>query len=179
DTARAQMKREPWNAQEIITEAITGKIRELGERQKAYDRSTVDGQLAIDGLQAQIDGMDRTRSEIKAGAEKIAKLKKQGYAPLMRFGRYSVHVWSEGQNGKPATEFFGMYESEREANAAARALQKDFPDYVVDKGIMSQEAWRLFNGVSPDTLEVFARALGADESEVFQEYLRLTVNNRS
>jgi hypothetical protein len=37
----------------------------------------------------------------------------------------------------------------------------------------------VFQGLSPDTVEVFRQAAGLDEQPLFQQYLRLAVNNRS
>ena len=108
----------------------------------------------------------------------VQKLKKEGYAPLMRFGEYTVYVTQEGEDG-PEQVFFGMYESQREANAAAKALTEEYPDAEITQGVMSKEAWRVFNGLSPDTVEIFAKAAGLDQEPLFQQYLRLAVNNRS
>ena len=44
---------------------------------------------------------------------------------------------------------------------------------------MSQEAYKLFSGIPVESLEMFAGAIGAEKSQVYQEFLRLTKNNRS
>ena len=112
--------------------------------------------------------------------EKIDNLKANGYAPLMRFGQYTVTV-SDAETG--ATEFFGMYESRLEMNRAHRALREEYGDaFNVERGLVSTEAWKLFKGVSPETLAIFGEAAGmdsAERSEIFQKYLRLAVANHS
>lgn len=109
--------------------------------------------------------------------ERIEKLKEEGYAPLMRFGEYKVHVLDEDG----ATLFFGLYESRREANKMARELATDpaFQGAKVEQGTISQEAYRLFSQVPLDSLEMFAEAIGADQSDVFQEFIKIARNNRS
>lgn len=122
------------------------------------------------------------KAQIKASVEKfnrVQKLKGEGYAPLMRFGQYTVDATTTDAGGAPERVAFFMFETEREANAAARKLRAADPTLTVTQGVMSQEEWRMFQGVSPDSMELFAEALGADQSEVFQKYLKLTLNNRS
>jgi predicted RNA methylase len=106
---------------------------------------------------------------------KIIALKGQGYAPLMRFGNYTVYV--VGPNGEQ--EYFGMFESKREMNRMAREMQEQYPNATVTMGTRGEMGWQLFQGVSPDVLEVFAEALGVDQTAVFQEYLKKAVNNRN
>lgn len=120
-------------------------------------------------------GDTSTAKMIDDKAGRVAQLQREGYAPLARFGQHTVYV--VGPKGEQ--EYFGMYEGEAEANRAARALQESHPDSVVTQGIMSKDAWQMFQGISPDTLELFADSLGVGENEVFQEYLKKTINNRS
>lgn len=131
--------------------------------------------------QAKIDqrnaAIARMREQIKAMTKlfnRIAKLKNDGYAPLMRFGQYTVSVRDVDDNHV----YFGMYESQAEANRAARAFREDMPDASVQTGVLSQEQFRLFQGLTPETVELFALNSGLDKDELFQDYLRLAVNNR-
>ncbi len=103
----------------------------------------------------------------------IEDMKKCGYAPLTRFGQNFVHAMDDSGE----TQYFGLFESEREANKMRRELADQFPK--VEVGKMSQEYYKLMAGVPMDAMEVFANAVGADQSEVFQQYLRLAKNNRS
>jgi len=105
----------------------------------------------------------------------VGRLKERGYAPLSRFGKFWVHVVDDqGQ-----TQYFGMAETRSEANQLARALRAEFPQGTVEQGVMSQEFHKLMSAVPIDAMELFAEAIGADESEVFQKYIQLAKNNRS
>ncbi len=106
---------------------------------------------------------------------RIDELKAQGYAPLSRFGRYTVDVvGADGQR-----QFFGLFESEAEANARARQFRQTEPDATVSQGVLSEEAYKQFQGMTPETLELFAELAGVEKNEIFQEYLRRAKNNRS
>lgn len=115
--------------------------------------------------------------QINDKAVKVEKLKDEGYAPLMRFGRHTLHITDkEGR-----TLFFGMYESSFEANRARRELEADpeFKGANFTRGKASQEAYRLFSGMPLDALELFAEATGNEDNAIYQEYLKLTKSNRS
>lgn len=119
----------------------------------------------------------KLQRKVAAQYKRIADLKEQGYAPLMRFGKYKVHIASK--DGE--TLFFGLYESAGEANAMARDLAADpeFKGATVEQGVLSQEQYRLFSQIPLDSMELFANAIGANEAAVFQEYLKLAKSNRS
>lgn len=109
-------------------------------------------------------------------AEKIQELKDKGYAPLQRFGQYTVTVQEEG-GGRPA--YFGLYESEAEANRDLRAFKEAYPDATVTAGVLSQDDWQMFRGVTPETIGVFAELMGVSQDKAFQEYLKQATSNRS
>lgn len=121
-------------------------------------------------------GQDDAADMVEAKAEAVDRLKSEGYAPLMRFGQHTVHV-----HGPLGTEFFGMYESRIEANTMARKLRGDpeFDGMQLEQGVMSQESYKLFAGLSVDSLELFASVAGDTTNPVYQDFLRLTKNNRS
>lgn len=140
----------------------------------------------IGALNAQIaaaGGKDERKEglakDISAKAARVQQLIEQGYAPLMRFGQYTVDVTQADQQGKSERLYFGMFDGEREANAMAREMSAQYPIAHVKQGVLSRESYRLFQGVSPDTLELFADAVGASDSAMFQDYLKLAINNRS
>jgi diguanylate cyclase (GGDEF)-like protein len=127
-------------------------------------------------------------SDVEAKGARVRELKGKGYAPLMRFGQYTVYVTEQTPGGDTKQVYFGLYESNADANRAAKALRAEFPEATVTEGVLSQEAYRLFQGVTPDTLELFGdmvtvgpdgRKVKIGETEIFQQYLRLAVNNRS
>ncbi|WP_262880421.1 PLxRFG domain-containing protein [Pseudomonas paralcaligenes] len=114
-------------------------------------------------------------------AERVAQLQAEGYAPLSRFGKYTVDVVD--QDGE--RQYFSLFESKREANLMAEQMKVAFPGANISQGTLSEEAYKLFAGITPETLELFGNALGFDsqgdsaQNQAFQEYLRLTKTNRS
>lgn len=151
-------------------------LRELAITDRAEFRQGVDDYLAKQAEAGDTNAAE-LRQQIQAKYDRIDGLKTEGYAPLMRFGKYKVHVAdAEGQ-----TLFFGLYESRKAANEMARELAGDpqFKDARIEQGVLSQEQYKLFSAMPLDSLEMFAQALGAEQSEVFQEYIKLAKNNRS
>lgn len=126
----------------------------------------------------QIDVVHTAIEKVDKIHKRAVALQKGGYMPLMRFGRYSVNVFVSAK-GKKVEKFFGMYESQAEANRAARALEREFPDATIEKGIMSKESYRIFQGISPDTIELFSEIAGLDEHPLMQQFIQLTVSERS
>ncbi|MEQ6307444.1 PLxRFG domain-containing protein [Delftia acidovorans] len=103
-----------------------------------------------------------------------------GYAPLSRFGRYTLDVVD--QEGK--RQYFGMYETMKDANLAKIQMSQAFPGAVITQGTMSQQSFKLFAGITPETLEIFKDMVVGKEADaatrkVFDEYLKLTKNNHS
>ncbi|MFG5779851.1 PLxRFG domain-containing protein [Comamonas sp. J-3] len=110
-----------------------------------------------------------------------ADLQARGYAPLSRFGRYTVDVVDK--SGERL--YFGMYESQRESNLAKLKLAQGFPGAKITQGTMSAEAYKLFAGMTPETAEQFGAMLGLNkdgdtaQDQAYQEYLKLAQNNHS
>ncbi len=113
-------------------------------------------------------------------AAKINELKKQGYAPLSRFGRFTVDVVVDGKR-----EYFGLFETEADSNKMAAKMRMSFGRENVAQGTMSQKEFELFQGITPESLELFGNMMGLDstgneaQDKAFQTYLKLTKNNRS
>ena len=113
-------------------------------------------------------------------ADKAKGLMDRGYAPLSRFGKYTVYVENNGEQ-----EYFGLFEDKAEAAKMARQMRENFPDGEVTHGTMSEESHKLFAGVSPETIELFGDMLGLADSdnaaskEAYETYLKLAKNNRS
>jgi hypothetical protein len=127
-------------------------------------------------------GDEKLAQDIRDKAKKISKLKSEGYAPLMRFGKHSVYITGKDSEGKTTQLYFGLYETKREANKAGREMMAAFSDdktATMTRGTISEQAYKLFANMNPETLELFAEALGASEKEIVQEYLRKAKNNHS
>lgn len=141
----------------------------------------------IDEVMKAVNDLEALRDSFIDKADKIHELQEQGYAPLMRFGEYTVDVVRLDKDGKPVMDedgnpdrpFFGMFESEAEARKAEKALAEEYPGYTVTRGVLSVEASQLYRGLTPETAELFARMLGTDTDDAFQAYLKQAVANRS
>ena len=113
--------------------------------------------------------------------EDANRLKEEGYAPLQRYGRYTVDVVDKDG----VRQYFGMFETARDSNQMALRMKSVFPGAAVTSGTMSEQAFKLFQGVTPETLERFGEMLGLKaegneaQDKAFQEYLKLTKNNHS
>ena len=114
-------------------------------------------------------------------AAKVQELQEQGYAPLSRFGKYTVDVVDA--NGE--RQYFGLFETQREANIMDMKMRKGFGQDAVSQGTLSNEEFKLLAGITPESLELFGNMLGLDstgddaQDQAFQEYLRRTKTNRS
>lgn len=119
---------------------------------------------------------ERIKAEVQEKIDHIDSLKARGYAPLMRFGKYSVTV-TDGD----AVKFFSLYESAADAARAARLLaqNEDFKNDEIRRGTMSQEEFKLLKGLSPETLDLFAGISGMEKNEAFQLWLKQATANRS
>jgi hypothetical protein len=175
--------------------AVSDMLRYLGTdsegvRQQALDAKNLDG--ALNAMIAHLDQLieqqptrakvlEDSKRAIKEKAGQAIGLMARGYAPLSRFGEYTVYA--VGKDGEQL--YFSMFESERDANKMAREMQEQYPDATVTQGTMSQESYKLFSGVTPETLALFGESLGLEESgvdaksEAFQQYLKMAKTNRS
>lgn len=111
-------------------------------------------------------------------ASDAQKLKREGYAPLMRFGQYTVYV-SEMQAGALVQRYFGMFESKAEMYARARDMQELYPNATVTTGTMDQAQWELYQGLSLDSLAAFAETTGFAKDPLFQDFYKLALSSRS
>lgn len=158
-------------------------------RQQMLDAPTADaaGMILRDHLFAlaeqnpdRAEVLNDTANKIVEKADKVKDLIAKGYAPLSRFGSYFVSVKKGDEQ-----VFFSLYESKLAAAGAARRMRVEYPDAHVSNGTMPQEAFKMFAGVSPETLELFGEMLGLEEgadgasNQAFQQYLKVAKNNRS
>ena len=136
-------------------------------------------------MQSDAKRRDAMRKAIEAAQERVQTaqaLMQRGYAPLTRFGRYTLDVVdAQGQR-----QYFGLYESRREANVAAIHMRSQYPGAQVTQGTLSDDAYKLFAGITPESLELFGDLLaapgqgkGKGQDKAFQAWLQLARNNRS
>jgi hypothetical protein len=127
------------------------------------------------------DRLMQIHNQVVDRATQARDLMDAGYMPLSRFGQYTVDV----VDAAGERQYFGMFESQRDSNLMRLKMQSAFPGAKVVQGTMSQQAFKLFQGVTPESLELFGNMLGLDSSgndakdKAFQEYLKLAKNNHS
>ena len=119
--------------------------------------------------------------QLRATVDRVQDLLKHGYMPLSRFGKYTLEVID--QDGERV--YFGLFESQADSNRMALQMRNVYKGAKVTQGTMNDEKYKLFAGITPETVELFGNMLGLDEegqdakSKAFQEYLRMAKNNHS
>ncbi|CAB4122465.1 AdoMet_MTases domain containing protein [uncultured Caudovirales phage] len=183
---RRQIIDDPKNAPSFIIPVIIKQVKMLDAAIKSAKDMGADEQAA--NLEASRNLYLDTKRRIETIFAKAKTLKQAGYAPLMRFGDYTVTVMAidpetgkvlRDDNGETITEFFGMFETQGEANAAFTKMQADYGEenYRITKGVKAQETHRLYQGISPETLALFAEEVGADTA--LKKYYQVALTERS
>lgn len=162
-------------------DAIRQKAIDTGDVNKAAEMLRDHLYRAGDVDAARKDVLNDTAEKMIEKAERASDLMKRGYAPLSRFGQYTLDVVAPDGT----RNYFGMFESATERSKMQRQMAANFPDATITQGTVSQEAYKMFAGVSPETLELFGDMLGLEAqgddagSKAFQEYLKVAKSNRS
>jgi len=182
----------------IDTTARADMMRMIGEeyrdmREAVMEAPTLDDALTLvtrtlqDEAKANPDSSERLmalHNSVVAGATKARDLIAKGYAPLSRFGSHTVDVL----DAKGERLYFGLFETAREADAMQANMAEVYkgePGVQIGRGTLSKEEYKLFAGVTPESLEAFGTMLGLDtegneaKDAAFQEYIRRTKNNHS
>lgn len=184
---RRQIIDNPGQAQGLIANDLKKQMRMLEvaiEKAKKLGAEEQQAELesALKSYQSTLDNIDKIFVTSK-------NLKVAGYAPLMRFGKFTVSVQQinpatgqvlRDENGESQTLFYKQYETEGEAKAVRRQMQAkyaDRDDVRVSAGTKSQTAHELYNGITPETLALFAEAIGADNA--MRKYIELAMTERS
>ncbi|MFA5630357.1 MAG: PLxRFG domain-containing protein [Porticoccaceae bacterium] len=175
DTAEARIKGEIGAMIRVIQTAIASAER---AGNAAY----------ADELKSALEGYKDTYNRVNDIFETVRNLKEAGYAPLMRYGNYAVTVRALDPAGGPALDedgnpiilFHGRYDSERKANKAEREqreLYEGNPLVRVSIGTVNSDRHKLYRGVDPESLALFAEAIG--EKKIADEQIRLARSERS
>lgn len=184
---RAKVIESPNDAPVLLREEIDNQIKAL--RLAVAAAKNAEDKQAQAELTATLDSYKKTLRQVEQIFTKALNLKLAGYAPLMRFGNFTVEVQhvdpitgavERDEDGKPMTIFFGRYETQREAIKARSNLEAHFSgrdDVRVTAAPYNPDRHQLYVGVTPETLELFADSVGA--SKAVEEYIRLTRSDRS
>ncbi|WP_151721071.1 PLxRFG domain-containing protein [Acinetobacter ursingii] len=104
---------------------------------------------------------------------RLEQLKVQGYMPLMRFGKYYMRVVD------PTTKevaYRQHFESEAERNLFVRNYKA--PDgYKVESSQINELEHKLFQGVSPETVALFAKEAGLPVGDAEAAYIKHAVRD--
>jgi hypothetical protein len=164
---RAASSDTPGDAVRAVKEAVERRLEAV---QKALDGQP--NQHTPDLMQRRQD-LRKLQATIAEKVNRIADLKAAGYAPLMRFGPYAVDVI----DGEGQRVYFGLYESQAEANKAARKFRES--GLQVSQSVMPQKQFEALKGVSPETAMLFAEMLGVEKNEAMQKWLQNAVAEQS
>lgn len=177
----------PGAAESLIGASIEQQIKKL---QRAYDaakKAGNEGQAA--SFEETLNGYFAVIKQIEKIFNTARNLKAAGYAPLMRFGKYTVTVQAmdpatgnliRDEEGNAVTMFFGKFETEGEAQNVLQAMQIQYAgreDVKISAGVASELGYEMYSGISPETLALFAEALGADK--VMKKYIEEAMSERS
>jgi len=152
---------------EAVLEAKT--VTEAAEMLRSYLMSLAD--MDPDNAESLI----ATANKMIDKGDRAADLMARGYAPLSRFGTYTLDVVDA--NGERV--YFGLFESRMEADRMAKQMAAEYPGGRVEQGTLSEESYKLFAGVSPETVALFGDMLGLEDNGAYQDYLKLAKSTRS
>lgn len=184
---RRQVIDNPAGAEAMMTGEIRKQMNMLDVAIRAAKK--LGNQEQASELQAARNGYAETLGKIEKIFATSKNLQRAGYAPLMRFGKYTVTVQAvdpmtgavaRDEDGESITEFYGQYETQGEANAVFAKMQERYgndPGYKVTDGVKSQKGNELYAGISPETIALFAEAVGADKA--MKKYIELAMTERS
>lgn len=136
---------------------------------KKIDTLTKGKPEKAEARQAAIEAIDRVY-------KKANDLKDQGYVPLMRFGKYFVRIWNP-TTGEVA--YRQHFESESERNIFYRNYDKaNIPaGFEIEQGQINELQHKLFQGVSPETVALFAKESGLPIGDAETAYIKYAVQN--
>jgi hypothetical protein len=188
-TVRYEVISSPGNAEDILTKAINKRIAlEQLIYKKARDNEAPKAKL--ERMESEIKGLMDAREMMYDVFKKAKALKEAGYTPLMRFGKFKVSVEEvdphtgktviDDKTGEPRTLYFGRFETEGEAEAEYYRLVQLYRDHAnlsVKAGPVNDIQYRMYAGLSPETLALFAEEIGADQ--VMKTLYQTAVSERS
>lgn len=168
----------PNNALETIVNALREQYKPMLDEIKAEKKLDKPDQAKIDQLDKDSQPLIELAGSVGKVFEHVNDLKKAGYAPLSRFGKYSLTAYDNNGN---VVEFY-RFETEFEAKQKERKLNKS-TDYRVERGVMPTAPNTIFAGADPETVALFVEHLDGEgfdvDKQFMQEWYRTAVGDRS
>jgi hypothetical protein len=184
---RRQIIDNPQSAQPLITAQLRRMFAQLEAAIKKAQ------ELGFEDRVAELEATRDSYLEVQRKVESVFNLgramKAAGYAPLMRFGKFTVQAelvnpetgqLIRGDDGTAATLYFERFETGGEAQEAlrkAQMLHEGNPEVRVRFGTNSELQHEMYAGISPETLALFAEAVGA--KDVMRTYYQDAISERS
>lgn len=104
---------------------------------------------------------------------RLEQLKAEGYMPLMRFGKYYMRVIDPTTN---EVAFRQHFESEAERNLFVKNYKAP-AGYKVESSQINELEHKLFQGVSPETVALFAKEAGLPVGDAETAYIKHAVRD--
>lgn len=164
---------------DLEPDALFSEVRDLIDTRIANAKMEIGNtkdKAEIDRLNKQVDKLVEAHTAIGEIQSIVEKSAAEGYAPLMRWGKYTVAV-VDPVDGK--TLRFHMLESKREQAELALKLEDKYGKANVVSGVMNEAKFEQFKGITPETVALFASVTGMDQDAAYQEYLKLAIPGRS
>lgn len=185
--ARATVIDDPQGADAYIQDEIKKQIRMLDAAIRGAKKlGALDQEAELKTTKA---GYVDTLRKVEAIFTMAKNLKAAGYAPLMRFGKFDVTVKAvdpvtgaaiRDENGDTQILHYERFETNREARdfeAKMKARYAGRKDVGIAIGHHSTKQNEQYKGVNPETMEIFADAIGGRRAA--DEYIRLVKSDRS
>lgn len=141
----------------------------------------------VEEIRERIGNLAGTKPELKEAAElaldhidkvyeRVEDLKDSGYMPLMRFGKYFIRVHNP-TTGEVA--YRQHFESESERNLAFKNYdQSKLPaGYELESSQINELEHKLFQGVSPETVAMFAKEAGLPLGDAETAYIKHAIRD--
>lgn len=180
----AAVRRNPSMAGYIVGDELADRANRIDKKQSELLKGDGNGEQLL-ALEREKRALMDLATDLGEAQDTVESLKAHGYAPLQRFGSHTVAGYDMSEPDKPVLVYYSMHESQSEANAAKRTakrfLEDKYPDspIVVESAIKKEKGAMLYRGLTPDSLDIFARTLGLGQDPVYQTMLKAAVNSRS
>lgn len=141
----------------------------VNEIQKLIDQKTKNDPDKADARKLAIESIDKVVS-------KLQSLKDAGYIPLMRFGKYYARVVNP-TTGEVAYRQHFESESERNRFFDTYDQSKIQVGFKLEKGQINELQHKLFQGVSPETVALFAKEANLPIGDAESAYIKMAIRD--